>query len=261
MACRSNDRPMLRDSTTGRRVAARGGRRWRSTRRLNATHSFRLRSCRVTCDLFNVLTCRLTVVFPSDPPSDHIMFLWCLSGCFVDLSCILTLSVCVCRQFWLDLERPMGRQVDLAPHQPILWFCVKFYTPDPAQLEDEFTRYLFALQVKRDLSQGHLQCNDNTAALMASYIIQGEYRRAGRRPQTQRRRHAALEDEHTSCDQLALCFRLWFDVSSAFSSAEPDGRRSSLGCVSYSQEAIPRRPVVGPHQLPSLDIVLVFLSQ
>ncbi|XP_043222146.1 FERM, ARHGEF and pleckstrin domain-containing protein 1-like [Amphibalanus amphitrite] len=78
-------------------------------------------------------------------------------------------------KYWLDLERPMGRQVDLAPHQPILWFCVKFYTPDPAQLEDEFTRYLFALQVKRDLAQGHLQCNDNTAALMASYICQAEY--------------------------------------------------------------------------------------
>lgn len=34
-------------------------------------------------------------------------------------------------------------------------------------------RYLFCLQVKRDMAQGHLQCNDNTAALMASYIVQG----------------------------------------------------------------------------------------
>jgi len=53
-------------------------------------------------------------------------------------------------------------------------FCVKFYTPDPAQLEEEYTRYLFCLQVKRDLSHGHMQCNDNTAALMASYIVQGK---------------------------------------------------------------------------------------
>ena len=85
----------------------------------------------------------------------------------------------------------MGRQADLAPHQPILWFCVKFYTPDPAQLEDEFTRYLFALQVKRDLSQGHLQCNDNTAALMASYIIQGECCGAINRTPTPRTGRAA----------------------------------------------------------------------
>lgn len=57
-------------------------------------------------------------------------------------------------------------------------FCVKFYTPDPSQLEEEYTRYLFCLQVKRDLATGILQCNDSTAALMASYIVQascGDY--------------------------------------------------------------------------------------
>lgn len=51
---------------------------------------------------------------------------------------------------------------------------MKFYTPDPSQLEEEFTRYLFSLQIKRDLQQGTLICNDNTAALMASYIVQAE---------------------------------------------------------------------------------------
>jgi len=67
------------------------------------------------------------------------------------------------------------RQVGLSLIDPLLRFCVKFYTPDPAQLEEEFTRYLFCLQIKRDLAQGLLQCNDNTAALMASYIVQGNY--------------------------------------------------------------------------------------
>ena len=51
---------------------------------------------------------------------------------------------------------------------------VKFYIPDPSQLEEEYTRYLFSLQIKRDLATGQLQCNDNTSALMASYIVQGE---------------------------------------------------------------------------------------
>ncbi|XP_023243661.1 FERM, ARHGEF and pleckstrin domain-containing protein 1-like [Centruroides sculpturatus] len=36
------------------------------------------------------------------------------------------------------------------------------------------TWYLFTLQLKKDLAQGILQCNDNTAALMASYIVQAE---------------------------------------------------------------------------------------
>ena len=52
-------------------------------------------------------------------------------------------------------------------------FSVKFYTPDPGQLEEEYTRYLFALQMKRNLASGKLICNENTAALLASYIAQG----------------------------------------------------------------------------------------
>uniref|UniRef100_A0A0K8SYT0 Moesin/ezrin/radixin homolog 1 n=1 Tax=Lygus hesperus TaxID=30085 RepID=A0A0K8SYT0_LYGHE len=77
-------------------------------------------------------------------------------------------------RYWLDLEKQLSRQVGLSLVEPLLHFCVKFYTPDPAQLEEEFTRYLFCLQIKRDLAQGHIQCNDNTAALMASYIVQAE---------------------------------------------------------------------------------------
>ncbi|XP_046419182.1 FERM, ARHGEF and pleckstrin domain-containing protein 1-like isoform X1 [Neodiprion fabricii] len=77
-------------------------------------------------------------------------------------------------KYWLDLEKPVCRQVGLTLVDPLLRFCVKFYTPDPAQLEEEFTRYLYCLQIKRDLAQGSLQCNDNTAALMASYIVQAE---------------------------------------------------------------------------------------
>ena len=69
----------------------------------------------------------------------------------------------------------MNQQVGLAQTGDIiLRFTVKFYSPDPTQLEEEYTRYLFSLQIKRDLARGHLQCNDNTAALMASYIVQAE---------------------------------------------------------------------------------------
>ncbi|XP_044752124.1 FERM, ARHGEF and pleckstrin domain-containing protein 2 isoform X1 [Coccinella septempunctata] len=77
-------------------------------------------------------------------------------------------------KYWLDLQKPLSRQLGLSLVDPLLYFCVKFYTPDPGQLEEEFTRYLFCLQVKRDLAQGVMQCNENTAALMASYIVQAE---------------------------------------------------------------------------------------
>lgn len=36
------------------------------------------------------------------------------------------------------------------------------------------SRYLFALQVKQDLAGGHLPCNDSSAALMVSHVIQCE---------------------------------------------------------------------------------------
>ncbi|XP_021952432.1 FERM, ARHGEF and pleckstrin domain-containing protein 1 isoform X2 [Folsomia candida] len=75
---------------------------------------------------------------------------------------------------WLDLEKRLSRQVGLNLAEPFLKFSVKFYTPDPSQLEEEFTRYLFSLQIKRDLAKGVLVCNDNTAALMASFIVQAE---------------------------------------------------------------------------------------
>lgn len=36
-------------------------------------------------------------------------------------------------------------------------------------------RYLFALQVKRDLATGAMPCQEHTAVLLASYIVQGQF--------------------------------------------------------------------------------------
>ncbi|XP_038051153.1 COPII coat assembly protein sec16-like isoform X2 [Patiria miniata] len=74
---------------------------------------------------------------------------------------------------WLDLEKPINRQV-AAPKKTLFHFTVKFYLADPGQLHDEFTKYLYALQIKKDLSNGRLPCSENTAALMASYMLQAE---------------------------------------------------------------------------------------
>jgi len=76
--------------------------------------------------------------------------------------------------YWLDRDKAMNQQIGLSAGEPLLRFTVKFYIPDPSQLEEEYTRYLFSLQIKRDLAAGQLQCNDNTAALMASYIVQAQ---------------------------------------------------------------------------------------
>ncbi|KAF6024479.1 FARP1 [Bugula neritina] len=77
------------------------------------------------------------------------------------------------KEVWLDREKPIDYQIKNSQNVSFK-FKVKFYTPDPNLLEDEFTRYLFALQVKQDLASGRLICNMNTTAMLSAYIAQGE---------------------------------------------------------------------------------------
>ncbi|XP_029460341.1 FERM, ARHGEF and pleckstrin domain-containing protein 1 isoform X2 [Rhinatrema bivittatum] len=74
---------------------------------------------------------------------------------------------------WLDLLKPILKQIR-RPKHVVLKFVVKFFPPDHTQLQEELTRYLFALQVKQDLVQGRLTCNDTSAALLISHIVQSE---------------------------------------------------------------------------------------
>ncbi|OUC41502.1 FERM protein [Trichinella nativa] len=75
---------------------------------------------------------------------------------------------------WLEKQKPISKQISSAKSDQCFDLIVKFYTANPVDLEEEYTRYLFALQIKRDLASGELVCNENTAAVMASYIVQSE---------------------------------------------------------------------------------------
>ncbi|XP_067842681.1 FERM, ARHGEF and pleckstrin domain-containing protein 1 isoform X2 [Heptranchias perlo] len=74
---------------------------------------------------------------------------------------------------WLDLLKPIMKQVR-RPRHVVMRFVVKFFPPDHAQLQEELTRYLFALQIKQDLASGRMTCNETSAALLVSHIIQSE---------------------------------------------------------------------------------------
>nr|XP_057922404.1 FERM domain-containing protein 7 [Doryrhamphus excisus] len=74
---------------------------------------------------------------------------------------------------WLELLKPLAKQITYTSDL-FFRFIVKFFPPDPGQLKRGLTRYLFALQVKQDLSNGSLTCNDNSAALLVSHILQSE---------------------------------------------------------------------------------------
>ncbi|XP_019368907.1 PREDICTED: FERM, RhoGEF and pleckstrin domain-containing protein 2 isoform X2 [Gavialis gangeticus] len=74
---------------------------------------------------------------------------------------------------WLEPMKPIVKQVR-RPKNTMLRLAVKFFPPDPGQLQEEYTRYLFALQIKRDLAEERLTCSDNTAALLISHLLQSE---------------------------------------------------------------------------------------
>ncbi|KAK2900084.1 hypothetical protein Q8A73_013213 [Channa argus] len=74
---------------------------------------------------------------------------------------------------WLELLKPLAKQIKYT-NDLFFRFLVKFFPPDPGQLKRGLTRYHFALQIKQDLSNGSLTCNDNSAALLVSHILQSE---------------------------------------------------------------------------------------
>ncbi|XP_038604290.1 FERM domain-containing protein 7 [Tachyglossus aculeatus] len=74
---------------------------------------------------------------------------------------------------WLELLKPITKQVK-NPKEIIFQFMVKFFPVDPGHLREELTRYLFTLQIKKDLALGRLPCSDNCMALLVSHILQSE---------------------------------------------------------------------------------------
>lgn len=79
---------------------------------------------------------------------------------------------------WLDPNKPFRKQwnsVRLSGEAcATLSFRVKFYVTDPSRLHEEYTRYQFYLQIKRDIFRGKLPVGLNTACLLASYTVQSE---------------------------------------------------------------------------------------
>ncbi|XP_059715428.1 FERM domain-containing protein 7 isoform X3 [Haemorhous mexicanus] len=76
-------------------------------------------------------------------------------------------------QVWLEPLKPITKQVK-NPKEVLFKFMVKFFPVDPGHLREELTRYLFTLQIKKDLAQGRLPCSDKSAALLVSHLLQSE---------------------------------------------------------------------------------------
>ncbi|CAG4968960.1 unnamed protein product [Colias eurytheme] len=73
---------------------------------------------------------------------------------------------------WVDLKRRLSKSFRNEPWDVRL--AVKFYPPEPSELQDDITRYQLSLAVRRDLIEGRLTCSQITYALLASYVLQAE---------------------------------------------------------------------------------------
>ncbi|XP_067138555.1 tyrosine-protein phosphatase non-receptor type 4-like [Centruroides vittatus] len=75
---------------------------------------------------------------------------------------------------WLDPMKGIRKQIKFGPPY-LLYFHVKFYVSDPSKLQDEYTRYHFFLQLRRDIIDQKLYVPLTAAILLASYAVQSQF--------------------------------------------------------------------------------------
>ncbi|XP_059584491.1 band 4.1-like protein 4B isoform X3 [Alligator mississippiensis] len=74
---------------------------------------------------------------------------------------------------WLDHSKPIKKQIKIGPPYT-LHFRIKYYSSEPNNLHEEFTRYLFVLQLRQDILSGKLKCPYETAVELAGLCLQAE---------------------------------------------------------------------------------------
>ncbi|XP_070578387.1 tyrosine-protein phosphatase non-receptor type 14-like [Ptychodera flava] len=76
---------------------------------------------------------------------------------------------------WVDLDKPLKKQLDKNANDPMLRFGIMLYAFDVHSLQQEITRYLYFLQLRSDIIEGILPCSPEQAVLLASYAVQAEF--------------------------------------------------------------------------------------
>jgi len=82
------------------------------------------------------------------------------------------------KQNWLDHAKSLSSEIHFSEtsnnKMVALEFGVRFYAEHPSQLADEVTRYLFFLQLKRDLLHGKLVCPWKLSTQLSALALQSE---------------------------------------------------------------------------------------
>jgi len=76
---------------------------------------------------------------------------------------------------WLDEGKILKKQLTTNLSAYYIYFKVRFFLPESSiQISDEYTKYLYVLQIKKDILSGKIWCPRSTAALLASYLVQSK---------------------------------------------------------------------------------------
>ncbi|XP_064847293.1 LOW QUALITY PROTEIN: tyrosine-protein phosphatase non-receptor type 14-like [Oncorhynchus masou masou] len=78
-------------------------------------------------------------------------------------------------QRWVELEKPLKKQLDKFGNEPLLFFGVMFYVPNVSRLEQEVTRYQYYLQVKKEVLDGRLHCTIEQGIRLAGLAVQADF--------------------------------------------------------------------------------------
>lgn len=77
---------------------------------------------------------------------------------------------------WVDLDRPLSRQLDKYAANPKLYLRVMYYVISGVTLiTDEITRNYYFLQLKSDVVEGRILCDPKQAVALAIYCRQAQY--------------------------------------------------------------------------------------
>lgn len=76
---------------------------------------------------------------------------------------------------WVDLEKPLKKQLDKYALEPTVSFGVVFYVPSVSQLQQEVTRYQYYLQLKKDILEGNIPCTLEQAIQLAGLAVQADF--------------------------------------------------------------------------------------
>ncbi|XP_077319861.1 tyrosine-protein phosphatase non-receptor type 21 [Lithobates pipiens] len=79
------------------------------------------------------------------------------------------------QQRWVDLEKPLKKQLDKYALEPTVYFGVVYYVPSVSQLQQEITRYQYYLQLKKDILEGKIPCTLEQAIQLAGLAVQADF--------------------------------------------------------------------------------------